>query len=64
MPTAALRAQRSIAALADTVAQAGDLDQARELFAIAQRLRRETATTALIRRRVVHAPALPPVEPT
>jgi hypothetical protein len=30
----------------------------------AQRLRRETATTALIRRRVIHTPALPPVEPT
>lgn len=63
MPTAALRAQRSIAALADTVAQTGDLDQARVLFAFVQRLRRETATTALIRRRVVHTPAQP-VEPT
>lgn len=64
MPTAALRAQRSIAALADTVAKAGDLDQARMLFAFAQRLRYETCTTALIRRRIVHTPALPPGDPT
>ena len=57
MPTAALRAQRSIAALADTVAQAGDLDQARVLWGLVQHLRAEAPAVVIAR----PAPAVPPV---